>query len=240
MQKELIECDGSSQRFKDEEALNLVVSAAKSLISIIPWVGGVLNSVIGDLQQKRHFERYSEFVNSLFEDLSSRAESLRADKINRDEFLDLFEHALRQAISNRSLDKRNAIKNIITNYSIKESLSLDSAEYIMSILVNLPVQHLVTVIGLNDFPVNGRAIDDEIESMHLQLALKAGVSEEDLDEILLDLHNEGISMSFKSAYETRRGRGGIFYSAKKSYLTRKGLKFIQAINSMDDEAKRES
>lgn len=78
--------------------------------------------------------------------------------------------------------------------------------------------------------VKNRPEDGEIEAMYAKIASRASVSEEELSEILIDLENEGISRSFKSQFDTRRGNGGIYFGPGSSYLDSKGMKLINAIN----------
>jgi len=191
--------------YKDRPGFEIALTSTKGLLNVIPVLGGVVASVLGDIQQARQLSRFSEYIESLLFDLNRRIEEIDTNKMSSDDFLDLFEQALRQAIKARSLQKRAAIRNLVSNFMCDPKASIDYTEYLLEVVCRLPTLHLRVITLLAVLPEKQWLTDDILESEYRKFCSELQISEDDLLEILTDLENEGISSSFKTQYQARGG-----------------------------------
>ncbi|MBK9580072.1 MAG: hypothetical protein IPO40_23645 [Fibrobacteres bacterium] len=229
MTKELTSILELEVEYKDSPKFQSTQSTIKHVANFIPIIGGCLSSILADIQQERHFERYSEFVNSVFCDIDRRIDELNKTKISSNEFLDLLELGLKSSITNSNAGKRSAIQSIVFNSMIDFDFSIGDAEYIMGIIIKLPVRHLLVIVGLSKLAVIKNPDSEAIKSMADSLVTQAQIDKFELRDILTDLQNEGVSISFKSMHDMYSNGEGFLIDPGLSYLTSKGEKLIDAI-----------
>lgn len=98
--------DTSSLR-RSDVAKEIAISAVKSVIGVVPWIGQALNEALFDCRGRIKQER----LNAFFSDLAVRVEQLGEEKIDKkyiatDEFSDFIEQIAKRVADNRNQKKR--------------------------------------------------------------------------------------------------------------------------------------
>jgi len=215
---------------ESNEKNDLIELTTNTLISTLPYIGGSLNCIISFYQQKRHRERLIVFIRELYNDLKDRIDKIEYDKIENDDFIDIFENTLCEVIKNRHESKRKALRNIILNTITNKNFSFDESEYLVKIVIDLPIKHLFVLHEL--FFVNfTRNYSENAEKTINTIGQKLNCSIEEIFEIVKDLENENLSIGLTTNYTSRGNRGGLIMPDIQSYLTEKGLKLLKIITN---------
>lgn len=92
----------------------LGISATKSAIGAIPFVGALLNEVVFDFRGRIKQERCNNFINELTIYMADVNETdIDFSFIKSDEFGDIFESIIRRVVFNRSDEKMHRFKKIL-------------------------------------------------------------------------------------------------------------------------------
>lgn len=100
------------------------ISAAKSAIGAIPYIGALLNEVIFDHRGRIKQERCNRFIYELTQYMASINErDIDIEFLKSEDFSDLFESIMRRVIPNRSEEKMHRFKKILVKQMIAPSYS---------------------------------------------------------------------------------------------------------------------
>lgn len=95
------------------------ISAAKSAIGAIPYVGALLNEVIFDFRGRIKQERCNRFIYELTKYMANFTEGdIDFAYIKSDDFSDIFESIIRRVVLNRSEEKMHRFKKILVKQMI--------------------------------------------------------------------------------------------------------------------------
>lgn len=108
----------------------------KALISLIPFAGGTISSVLSDTLAERKQQRLNDFLTQLKEDLEKCKNEIDESLIKEDDFLDIFELTSRKVLEERNEVKRIAYKNIIINGVTKTASNFDDIEQSIRLIEN--------------------------------------------------------------------------------------------------------
>lgn len=133
-----------------EKRIEMMSTAGKALLELVPYVGGSISSIIGDYQAERKHQRLVDLFESLKTDLDKFKDSLNKDFIGKDDFLDIFEETARKIVNERTVEKRIAFKNILVNSSIRTGVDYDEVEEHLRLLERLRKEHLLLLKILAD------------------------------------------------------------------------------------------
>jgi hypothetical protein len=221
----------------NEKIISITTSVIKAGVAIIPWAGGPISSIIGDISQERYNKRFEEFIEKINTVLSLEIKTIDKNKISTDDFKDVFVNTLNDIIKNRTIEKRRALTNILINTITNYNITFDESEYIAKIINNFSVKHLLILTELEYIVVpdyeEGFAITiiDKISKKHL-------LHDSEIIECVHDLENEYLVHALISQYnmgkqkeETGISGGGIIETGVNSYLTNKGKRVLNIINS---------
>jgi hypothetical protein len=219
----------------NDKIISITTSVIKAGIAIIPWAGGPISSIIGDISQERYNKRFEEFIEKI--NTTLEIETIDKNKISTDDFKDVFVNTLNDILKNRTVEKRKALTNILINTITNYNINFDESEYIIKIINNFSVKHLLILTELEYIVVpdyeEGFAVTviDKISKKHL-------LSDSEIIECIHDLENEYLVHALISQYNMGKQKeemgisgGGIIETGVNSYLTNKGKKILDIINS---------
>ncbi len=118
-------------------------TAAKALISIVPFFGGIMGSIYGDVLGEIKENRLKDFINSIKKEVDENTERMNKEFINNVEFLDLFEITAKRIVDERSEKKRLGYKNILLKGVFSSGHTYDETEAQLKILDQLTDSHLI-------------------------------------------------------------------------------------------------
>lgn len=105
--------DTSSLR-RSDVAKEIAISAVKSVVGVVPWIGQALNEALFDCRGRIKQER----LNAFFSDVAVRVEQLGEEKIDKqyittDEFSDFIEQIAKRVADNRNQKKRSIYSSLL-------------------------------------------------------------------------------------------------------------------------------
>lgn len=218
-----------------EKRVELLSTAGKALLELVPFVGGSVSSIIGDYQAERKHQRLVDFFESLKNDLESVKESINRDFIEKDDFLSIFEETTRRIVSERTLEKRIAFKNILVNSTIRTDVDYDEIEEQLRLLERLRKEHLLLLKILS----NPIAFDKELGSVvgdggGMPTSLYSIMSKllptwkpESVLEVSSDLQSERLIKDFSNNLGTMLTDRGIHHLQNR--ITEKGNRFYKFV-----------
>ena len=116
---------------------DLLVSAARSIVGIAPFVGPLLSELVGTLIPNQRIDRLAKFVKELDEKLSDFEEEFLRTEIEKEECSDLFEEGFIQASRALSDERRSYIASIIANGLKNEHIEYAESKHLMYLLQEL-------------------------------------------------------------------------------------------------------
>lgn len=140
-----------------------LVSAAKSIVGIPPFIGPLLSELVETLIPNQRIDRLSKFVEKLDRKLSKFEKEFLEEKIKNEECSDLFEQGFIQASRALTDDRRNYIASIIANSLDNEHISYAESKHLMHLLQEL---NDVEIIWLRFYLVPTMSGDEEFRDKH--------------------------------------------------------------------------
>lgn len=213
---------------KENNVPNVIATIIKYGTAIIPYAGGPISCIIGDITQERYIKRLNEYIDTIKTELTDKVEKLDKEKLSSEEFQDIFENNFRSVLRTRTAEKRKLITNLLLNTISYNEITFDDSEYLLYLLDNLTIKHLLCFVFLATIKIpndhNGvaeKTLDD--------LCKKNNFKENEALDLIQDLEYQNLIQGFISQYETRGNRGGIVKVGISSYLTEKGWKLYNNI-----------
>jgi hypothetical protein len=137
---------------------DLLVSAAKSVLGIVPIAGSFLSELVGNLIPNQRINRLSKYVKELDEKLLR----IPIEKINgllgNEDFIDLIEEGFVQASRAITDERRRYIASIVSNGITDESIQLNESKHLLKILSELNDIEIIWLRSYLTRTING---DDE-------------------------------------------------------------------------------
>lgn len=148
---------------------DLLVSAAKSIVGVVPIAGSLLSELVGNLIPNQRIDRLSNYVKELDERLSK----IPIEKINsllrNEEFIDLIEEGFIQAARAISNERRKYISSIIYNGITDENIQINESKQLLKILSEL---NDIEIIWLRYFVISTLGGDEEFREKHKNILQK--------------------------------------------------------------------
>lgn len=124
-------------------ARDIAINATRGLITgNIPFIGGMLDSLLSDFIPLEVNKRRDELLLSLDESFKELEDEINEDTIKTSEFASLFIEAFRASVSTDKQEKLNAFKAILLNCLTKQNPNFDEYEVITRIVTNLTSLHI--------------------------------------------------------------------------------------------------
>jgi hypothetical protein len=214
----------------------IIETSGKALVSIIPYVGGSIGSILSDVLAERKQQRVNELLKQLSADLDSQKDKINNAFIQKNGFLDLFELSAKKVMEERSETKRIIYKNILVNGIIQIDSDLDDLEkfirmventserniYLMKVLSS-PSAHNIS-IG-NPASILGHNVTNSTRRI-FEILLPDWPMEE-IVENLIELESLGLIKSLSNNLNDMVGQRGL--GPVQESLTTKGKRFIKYI-----------
>jgi hypothetical protein len=211
----------------------ITTSIIKAGVAIIPWAGGPLSSIIGDISQERYNKRLKEFIDILNENIMSKIEFIDKDKVSHEDFKDIFVNILNDILKNRNREKRMALTNILINTITNYNISFDESEYLSNLVNRLTIKHLLILNDVNIIRVLPNKEIEMANNIVNTISEKYTLQEQDILEIIHDLENEYLIHSLSTNYGGNEPlSGGLFYADFESYITSKGKRVLDIITDI--------
>jgi hypothetical protein len=124
------------------KSVDIAVSAMNSAVGAFPIIGSFIIELVGITIPNQRFDRLIKFSTQLEAKLGKLDNSILKLALHNENFTDLMEESLKQAIRSLSDERRDYIASVIAN-----SLTSDEADFIES-------KHILRVLGeINDIEV---------------------------------------------------------------------------------------
>ena len=114
----------------------LAVSGIKSLLSAVPWVGGLLNEALFDYRGRLKQERLNQFVTSLA-DYFQEHEPADVSVFATEDFSDIFESVIRRVVLTKSKTKHERFRDILIHSIEASQAELDNTETYLDLVSSL-------------------------------------------------------------------------------------------------------
>jgi hypothetical protein len=142
---------------------DLITSAAKSVVGIVPIAGSLLSELVGNLIPNQRIDRLTKYVKELDEKLSKIPTEKIAQLLENEYFIDLIEEGFVQASRAISEERRKYIASIVYNGIANETLQLNESKYLLKILQEL---NDIEIIWLRYYLVPTIGGDEEFRNRH--------------------------------------------------------------------------
>lgn len=207
----------------------------KALAASIPGLGGVLSSLMGDLQSLRKEKRFLEFLEGMKKNLEGMEEYVNQSFIREEDFLDIFEETSKKIVDTRQEEKREAFKNILANSLLSDNISYDKVEEFIRLIDRLRVEHISILRILKDPFSYDRQTGSRVGEggglissiSQIMQTLLPDWQEADIIEVLSTLENERLAQHMVNSFKGQIVDQGINHLRNK--LTDKGYKFCSFI-----------
>jgi len=128
---------GDTKSEIDINRIDMLVSAAKSFVGVVPYAGSLLSELVGNLIPNQRIDRLSKYLIELDKRLSQfEGEYIKAE-LKNEECVDLFEESFRQASRALSDDRRIYIASVIENGLSNEHISYLETKFLLQLLESL-------------------------------------------------------------------------------------------------------
>jgi len=211
-------------------------TAVKALISAVPYLGGPISAVIGDIQSIRKEKRFVEFINGLQEDIRNLSDHVNAEFVSKEDFLDIFEQTARKIVMTRQEAKRTAFRHILSNAILLSDVSYDEVEEFLSLVERFQEEHIFLLSILRD-PMKydeetgnrvGKGGRTTTSISQIMRQLLPGWNKDLILEVTTVLENERLIQHIISRYNMTLTDQGINHLVNT--LTPKGMRFVEFIS----------
>ena len=207
----------------------------KALVSCIPYVGGGIASIIGDCYSDRKEQRWLEFINDLQKDIEKNQDKIIREYVESQDFFDVFENILQDAMNTRTELKRKMLKNLIVGSCTIPHTSYERTEEFQHLIdVLTPTSLLILFVFYKFRDIHMDSEKSNIEKIWNEIR-KTTCCDDDalLMDYIGELENRCLIESFKN--NTYSVDGGTPLVGDSPYITQKGLSFYSYITLQNDE-----
>lgn len=142
---------------------DLIASAAKSVLGIVPIAGSLLSELVGNLIPNQRIDRLTKYVKELDEKLSQIPSEKMSSLIENEDFIDLVEEGFVQASRAITDERRKYIASVVANGITDEAIKLNESKYLLKILQELNDNE---IIWLRYYLVPTNDGDEEFRNRH--------------------------------------------------------------------------
>lgn len=119
-----------------------LIAIIKATFELIPKVGGALSTLIDEYYPNRQIERLISFVEDLARRLRCLETRVKTERINPDDFGDLFFETLRLASREHQQEKIEAYRAILLNALVSPDHIAGESEFFLSLVRELSTPHI--------------------------------------------------------------------------------------------------
>ena len=118
------------------------IDIAATVASIAPWVGGPIGAVLTGISLTRKINRVREVLVSMAEQIKDIHSEVSENYVKTDDFQELLEKTLRQAIDERNEEKRKAYAAFLANDIKSPGSSYDEKARVLRTLEAIQADHI--------------------------------------------------------------------------------------------------
>ena len=122
------------------------ISVASGIASAVPWLGGVVSSVLSGYGQTRKLNRVREVLDELADRLTGFESKVSKEYVRTEDFEELLEHTLRRAADERNSEVRRLYVDFIYKTIVEPSEDYDAH---MEVLTRIERLRAVDVVVLH-------------------------------------------------------------------------------------------
>ncbi|MFD1872840.1 hypothetical protein [Hymenobacter bucti] len=112
------------------------VAVLRSIFSLVPYVGAVLNEVVFDIRGRVKQERLNKFTEMFGEYFTNRPD-FDTDVLKTEDFGDLFEGVMRNVVQTKSEAKYRRYKDILINKIENKNFDTDNTSRFLELIASL-------------------------------------------------------------------------------------------------------
>lgn len=142
---------------------DLIVSAAKSVLGIVPIAGSLLSELVGNIIPNQRIDRLTKYVKELDEKLSKIPIEKLTPLLYNEDFVDLIEEGFVQASRAISEERRKYITSIVTSGITDKAIQFHESKYLLKTLQEL---NDIEIIWLRYYLVPTMDGDKEFRNKH--------------------------------------------------------------------------
>ncbi len=117
--------------------IDQIVFSAKVGANLIPYVGGALAEIIGQLIPGQRIDRIQKYVELLDKSIQALPEATVKELLKNELFISLVEDSFYQASRALTDERRNYILNIVQNGMTNDELKINDSKYLLRLLSEL-------------------------------------------------------------------------------------------------------
>lgn len=126
------------QKFPEEHFVALL----KAALEVVPGIGGLLATLVDEYYPNRQMERVISFLEDWAHRLRSLETRVKTERINADDFGDLFFETLRLASREHQQEKLEAYRAILLNALVTADAVAGESEFFLSLVRELTGPHI--------------------------------------------------------------------------------------------------
>ena len=177
--QERIEVTGSDEdsRFPTDKT-DMAISVASSIASTVPWLGGVVSSVLSGYGQTRKLNRIQEVLDDLADRLTGFESKVSRDYVRTEDFEELLEHTLRRVADERNSEVRKLYVDFIHKTIVEPSDDYDAHMDVLTRIERLRAVDVVVLHAMLEEPSQDevdRLIGSPIQSLEERTGLERDI-----------------------------------------------------------------
>lgn len=221
------------------KSVDIAVSAMKSAVGALPIIGSFMIELVGITIPNQRFDRLVKFSTQLEAKLDNSILKLASHNEN---FTDLMEESLKQAIRSMSDERRDYIASVIANSLTSEEVDFIESKHILRVLGEI---NDIEVIWLRYSLCNSVNSDIEFRNKHEKILMYGrryyGSSQSESEKCAIHqsyrehLVELGLLMNeYDSVSVDSNGKVAIPSTSGRYRITQFGKLFLQRINLYED------
>lgn len=219
---------------KKQTSIDHIINGIKALVSLYPFGGGAVASLINDYIPKSREKRTIDFLTKVAEDLESLKAQIDTNYIKSEEFEYLFQKAWKVAVEHYQEEKIEGFRAILLNSAIGKEATGDDRDLFINILNELTGYHF-EMLKVFKNPIewnkkNNNKVKGGSMMVSLNQILRECFPEWDEERIVIildDLYNKKLCTIASDRIKTMMTGGGI--EKLNNALTPFGKRFIDYI-----------
>lgn len=166
----------------DSNKIDVVVSVSKGTASLIPFLGGAIGEVIGNIIPNQRIDRITRFLESLDEKISEVEREQFKSKLKSPEFVDILEDAFQQAVRALTEERTEYISTLIKQGLTNEQLEMIEVKKILWMLGELNDAEIIILKAYDHFTGNDEEFHKKHEDIIIGPRAYLGSSQNEVDK----------------------------------------------------------
>lgn len=128
------------------------IDAGATIVSIVPWIGGPVSSVLSGYGQARKLNRIQEVLDGLGEQLRRFESTVTEEYVRTEEFEELLEQTLRRAADERQEEVRALYRRFLHRAITEPGDDYDEQMGVLRVIERLRAPHVVILKATQQEP----------------------------------------------------------------------------------------